>query len=70
MKIGDLVQYIPSPSNTFKWETYRHNFKPSPGIIVSQVDSKGVATRRFEIRWHDGQVSEEWISYLEPYHDL
>lgn len=69
MKIGDLVQYIPSPSATFKWETYQQNFKHSPGVIINQVESKGVATRRFEVRWHDGQVSEEWISYLEPYHD-
>ena len=69
MKIGDLVQYVPSPSATFKWETYQKNFKHSPGVIIKQVESKGVATRRFEVRWHDGQVSEEWISYLEPYHD-
>ena len=70
MKIGDLVQYIPSPSATFKWETYRNNFKNTPGIIIKQVETKGVSTRRFEVRWHDGKVSEEWISYLEPYHDL
>lgn len=67
MKPGDLVKYIPSPSHTFKWERYVDNFKVAPGIVVKQVDSRGVATRRFEVRWHDGQVSEEWISYLEPF---
>jgi hypothetical protein len=67
MKTGDLVQYIPSPSATFKWERYTDAFKVLPGVILREVKAKGTTTRRFEIRWHDGQVSEEWISYLEVY---
>ena len=67
MRVGDLVRYIPSPSATFKWEQYTDAFKSLPGIILREVEAKGTITRRFEIRWHDGQISEEWISYLEPY---
>ena len=64
MKIGDLVTYVPSPSATFKWEKY---FPPKamPGLILCEVASVGTTTRRFKIRWHDGEISEEWISYLE-----
>ena len=65
MKVGDLVQYIPSPSATFKWEKYTNAFKALPGLVLREVEARG--TRRFEIRWHDGQISEEWISYLEPF---
>jgi len=68
MKIGDLVKYIPSPSAAlFKWQKYMDSHKSLPGIILQEVDAKGTTTRRFEIRWHDGQLSEEWISYLEPF---
>jgi hypothetical protein len=67
MKIGDLVQYIPSPSAAFKWERYTDAYKSLPGIILREVAAKGTTTRRFEIRWHDGQISEEWISYLESF---
>jgi|TARA_E500000331_G_scaffold329353_1_gene349896 hypothetical protein len=67
MKIGDLVKYIPSPSATFKWERYSDAFKVVPGVILREMQTKGTTTRRFEIRWHDGQISEEWISYLELY---
>tara|TARA_Y100001938_G_C7909910_1_gene339079 strand:+ start:225 stop:470 length:246 start_codon:yes stop_codon:yes gene_type:complete len=67
VRVGDLVKYIPSPSATFKWEKYTDAFKAVPGVILREVEARGVATRRFEIRWHDGQISEEWISYLEPY---
>ena len=65
MKVGDLVKYIPSPSATFKWEKYTYAFKSLPGIILREVEAKGTTTRRFEIRWNDGKISEEWISYLE-----
>ena len=65
MKAGDLVKYIPSPSATFKWEKYTDAFKSLPGIILREVEAKGTTTRRFEIRWNDGEISEEWISYLE-----
>tara|TARA_B100000287_G_C20623496_1_gene776849 strand:+ start:423 stop:629 length:207 start_codon:yes stop_codon:yes gene_type:complete len=65
MKVGDLVKYIPSPSATFKWEKYTDAFKSLPGIILREVEAKGTTTRRFEIRWNDGKISEEWISYLE-----
>ena len=67
MKVGDLVKYIPSPSSMFKWEKYTDAFKVVPGVILREVQSKGTTTRRFEIRWHDGEISEEWISYLEIY---
>jgi hypothetical protein len=67
MKTGDLVQYIPSPSATFKWEKYTDARKSLPGIIMREIKAKGTTTRRFEIRWHDGQISEEWISYLESF---
>jgi hypothetical protein len=67
MRIGDLVKYIPSPSATFKWQKYLDAHKELPGIILREIEAKGTTTRRFEIRWHDGQLSEEWISYLEPY---
>ena len=65
MKAGDLVKYIPSPSATFKWEKYTDAFKSLPGIILREVEAKGTTTRRFEIRWNNGEISEEWISYLE-----
>jgi|TARA_Y200000002_G_scaffold307459_1_gene263553 hypothetical protein len=64
MRAGDLVKYIPSPSSTFKWEKY-FTHKLVPGVILCEVDAKGTTTRRFKIRWHDGEISEEWISYLE-----
>ena len=67
MKIGDLVKYIPSPSSTFKWESYGKDKREHPGIIIEKVSSKGIGTRRFAIRWHDGTITEEWISYLEPF---
>jgi len=67
MKIGTLVKYIPSPSSTFKWEKYRDRHKAVPGVILREVKVKGTTTRRYEIRWHDGEISEEWLSYLEPY---
>lgn len=69
MKSGDLVRYVPSPSSTFKWEKYRDRHKATPGIILRELDVRGTHTRRFEIRWHDGQVSEEWMTYLESYGD-
>ena len=67
MKIGDLVKYIPSPSATFKWQKYLDARKELPGVILREAETKGTTTRRFEIRWHDGNITEEWISYLEPF---
>ena len=67
MKVGDLVTYVPSPSATFKWEKYRESQKVVPGIVLCEVESIGTTTRRFKVRWHDGEVSEEWITYLEIY---
>ena len=67
MKVGDLVNYIPSPSATFRWEKYTDAFKSLPGVVLKEIDEKGTTTRCFEIRWNDGQVSQEWISYLEKY---
>ena len=67
MKAGDLVRYLPSASATFKWEKYLDAFKHLPGVVLREVKTKGTTTRRFEIRWHDGDITEEWISYLEKY---
>ncbi len=67
IKVGSLVKYVPSPSATFKWEKYTDAFKSLPGVIVEELKEKGTTTRRFLIRWHDGEMSEEWISYLEEY---
>ena len=67
MKAGDLVKYIPSPSATFKWEKYTDAFKSLPGVILREVEAKGTTTRRFEIRWNDGKISEEWVSFLEVF---
>ena len=67
MRVGDLVKYIPSPSATFKWQKYLDSHKDLPGVILREVKAKGTTTRRFEIRWHDGDITEEWISYLAPF---
>jgi len=67
MKTGDLVKYIPSPSAVFKWQKYLDSNKDLPGVILREVEAPGTTTRRFEIRWHDGKISKEWISYLEPF---
>ena len=68
MKIGDLVKYIPSPSALFKWQKYKEiSVRKHPGIIVREINEKGTTTRRFEIVWHGGETTEEWVSYLEPY---
>ena len=66
MKTGDLVKYIPTTSTTFKWETYINTESRNPGIIIKEVDRGAIATRRFLVRWHNGKVTEEWASYLEP----
>jgi hypothetical protein len=68
--VGALVKYIPSPSALFKWE--KHNKSHSrlePGIILRELGkpfSVGISSRRFEICWHGGHVTKEWINYLEP----
>ena len=67
MKVGGLVKYVPSPSAIFKWQKYLDSRKSLPGVILREIDAKGTTTRRFEIRWHDGGITEEWISYLEPF---
>ena len=68
MKIGQLVKYVTSASATFKWEKYRDLAqRPAPGVIVKEINENGTTTRRFEIRWHNGLTTEEWISYLEDY---
>ena len=67
MKAGDLVKYVPSPSATFKWQKYLDGNKALPGIILRKVDADGTTLRRFKIRWHDGDITEEWISHLERY---
>ena len=67
IEVGSLVKYVPSPSAVFKWEKYNEAMKSEPGVIIREVPAKGTTTRRFEIRWHDGKISEEWISHLEIY---
>ena len=64
LKVGDLVKFVRSPSSTFKWEKYVAT-KVHPGVIMREIDEQGTTTRRFEIRWHDGEITREWISYLE-----
>jgi hypothetical protein len=66
IKVGSLVKYIPSPSALFKWKTYifKHSNK-APGLVLREIDEKGTTTRRFEVRWQNGKITEEWISYLE-----
>ena len=66
IRIGSIVKYIPSPSALFKWKTYIFkDGRTAPGIILREIDEKGTTTRRFEVRWQNGKVTEEWISYLE-----
>ena len=67
IKVGALVKYIPSPSSTFKWEQYVKTEGSDPGIVLREINEKGTTTRRFEIRWKNGKITEEWISYLELY---
>tara|TARA_B100001094_G_C18062695_1_gene735871 strand:- start:738 stop:950 length:213 start_codon:yes stop_codon:yes gene_type:complete len=68
IKIGSIVKYIPSPSALFKWKTYIFkDGRTAPGVVLREIDEKGTTTRRFEIRWQNGKVTEEWISYLEVY---
>ena len=67
IKVGALVKYIPSPSSTFKWEQYVKTEDRDPGIVLREINEKGTTTRRFEIRWKNGKITEEWISYLELY---
>jgi hypothetical protein len=66
IKVGSIVKYIPSPSSLFKWKTYifKEGRKP-PGLVLREIDEKGTTTRRFEVRWQNGKITEEWISYLE-----
>ena len=66
IKVGSLVKYIPSPSSLFKWKTYIFKEgRSAPGVILREINEKGTTTRRFEVRWQSGKVTEEWISYLE-----
>jgi hypothetical protein len=65
--VGSLVRYIPSPSATFKWERVLNTQMVPPGVIIGEIQENGTTTRRFLIRWHNGNITEEWISYLEPY---
>lgn len=65
IKVGSLVKYIPSASSTFKWEEYVKTDGRDPGIVLREIDEKGTTTRRFQIRWQNGKITEEWISYLE-----
>lgn len=68
IKVGSLVKYIPSPSSLFKWKTYIFkDGRKAPGIILEQVAAKGTTTRRYKIRWQNGKITEEWVSYLEKY---
>jgi hypothetical protein len=67
IKVGSLVKYIPSPSSTFKWEEYVKVDGRDPGIVLREIDEKGTTTRRFAVRWQNGKITEEWISYLEVF---
>tara|TARA_B100000085_G_C18345807_1_gene432287 strand:+ start:251 stop:460 length:210 start_codon:yes stop_codon:yes gene_type:complete len=65
IKVGSLVRYIPTASSTFKWEQYVDADGREPGIVLRELKEKGTTTRRFEVRWQNGKITEEWISYLE-----
>jgi len=66
IKVGSLVKYMPSPSSVFKWKTYIFKEgRKAPGLVLREIIEKGTTTRRFEIRWQSGKVTEEWVSYLE-----
>tara|TARA_B100001094_G_scaffold141587_1_gene137226 strand:- start:1861 stop:2073 length:213 start_codon:yes stop_codon:yes gene_type:complete len=66
VKVGSIVKYVPSPSALFKWKTYIFKGgRTSPGIVMREIDEKGTTTRRFEVRWQNGKITEEWITYLE-----
>ena len=68
IKVGSLVKYIPSPSSLFRWKTYIFKYgNKAPGLILREIDEKGTTTRRFEVRWQNGKITEEWISYLEVF---
>ena len=68
IKVGSLVKYIPSPSSLFKWKVYIFKQgRKAPGLVLREINEKGTTTRRFEIRWQSGKVTEEWISYLEVF---
>ena len=67
IRVGSLVKYIPSASATFKWEEYVKTDGRDPGIVLREIDEKGTTTRRFEVRWQNGKVTEEWISFLEVF---
>ena len=67
IKAGSLVRYMPNPSSTFKWGTFVNVEARNPGIVIEEVDKKCTTTRRYKIRWRDGKITEEWISYLEIY---
>ena len=66
IKVGVLVRHTPSASAHFRWQTYQSR-KMAPGLVLREIQERGTTTRRFEIRWHDGEITQEWISYLEPY---
>ena len=65
IKVGALVKNIPSPSSTVKWDKDMNTEGRNPGIVLREIDEKGTTTRRFEVRWQNGKVTEEWITYLE-----
>ena len=68
IKVGSLVKYVPSPSSLFKCKVqiFKEGRK-APGLVLREINEKGTTTRRFEIRWQSGKVTEEWISYLEVF---
>ena len=65
LKIGDLVTYVQNPAPRYKWR--QAPLKKSPGILIEEVNVKGTQSRRFKIRWHAGNITEEWGAYLVPY---
>jgi hypothetical protein len=70
MKVGDLVRYVPAVSSKYKWEQFKGTGeRPAPGILIKENERKGTTTRNFAVRWHNGSVSDEWITFLKPYDD-
>ena len=65
IKVGSLVNYVPNASATFKWQSYVNVDSRNPGIVLQELESAGTTTRRYKIRWHDGKITDEWVTYLE-----
>jgi len=68
MKVGDLVEYVPSTSDRYKKWKKKSAMKPTaPGILIEEIAQKGTTSRMFSVRWHSGIITDEWAAFLLPY---